>query len=185
MLTLYFTRKFVTDEIFLFCRALLSFYCQPECNRSIWLSKSTPWKNISSTTAFSSKVSLKYSWCVSVANGYRIRVHFQLFNLKNSTNCSSSAVELVEHDGYSFGSLGRYCGHHMPDDVVSRLRYVTVIYTITNGTVALHPGFQASLSLESAGKIFCPYSQISPKEHCKRTLNCSLGISLPYFLSMI
>ena len=74
-------------------------------------------------------------------------------------------MELVEHDGYNSGSLGRYCGHHVPYDVVSLLSYVTVIYTITNGTVALHPGFQASLSLESAGKIFCPYIQISPKEH--------------------
>ena len=155
MLTLYF----------LFCRALLSFYCQPECNRSIWLSRNTLLENISSPTTFPSNVSLQYSWCVFVAKGYRIRVHFQLFNLKNSTNCSSSVVELAENDRYSFGSLGRYCGHHVPDDVVSRLSYVAVIYTITNGTVALRPGFQASLSLESAGKIFCHYSQISPKEH--------------------
>lgn len=165
MLTLSFTRKFITEWIFLFRRALLSFYCQPECNRSIWLSKNTPLESISSTTAFPSNVSLQYSWCVFAAKGYRIRVHFQLFNLKNSTNCSSSAVELAENDGYSFGSLGRYCGHHVPDDVVSSLSYVTVIYTITNGTVASHPGFQASLSRESAGKIFCHYIQISPKEH--------------------
>lgn len=121
-------------------------------NRSLWLSNIRPSVNISSPTTFPSNQSVYCSWRFHVLKGYRIRIHFNSFDLRNSTNCSSSAVELAEKEEGISISLGRYCGGLVPDDVVSNRSFVSVIYTSANGSTLQHPGFHATISLAPAGK---------------------------------
>ena len=123
-------------------------------NRSLWLSNYRPSDNISSPTTFPSNQSVYCSWRIFVPRGYRIKIHFNVFDLKNSTNCSRSVVELAEKEGLISMPLGRYCGGHVPDDVVSTLSFVTVVYTAANGSTLSHPRFQSSLSLAPAGETF-------------------------------
>ena len=123
-------------------------------NRSVWLSSFGTYKNISNPSSFSSNVSVFCSWKVYVPNGFRIRVHFNSFVVKNSSNCSQAAVEVAEKQGDIIDTvLGRYCGSILPDDVVSTFSFVTVIYTASSGSTQAHPGFHASLSLAPAGNI--------------------------------
>ena len=136
----------------------MSYYFQGctrlSANRSVWLSNVIPEKNISSPTTFPSNQSVYCLWRVFVATGYRIKLHFNSFDLVNSTNCSKAAVKVVEKRGVISIPLGKYCGGHVPDDIVSSLSFVTVVYTATNGSALMHPGFQASLSLVPAGEKF-------------------------------
>lgn len=134
--------------------------CSPlMANSSLWLSntfrRST---NISSPRTFPLNHSVYCSWLVFVPDGYRIKIHFSSFDLMNSTNCSRSAVELEEsdRDRGRFMSLGRYCGGHVPDDVISTYSYVSVIYTANNGSTLQHAGFHASISLAPASKEISP-----------------------------
>lgn len=133
---------------FLFC----SQDCTPSmANRSVWLSSFDTAKNISNPTSFSSNESVFCSWKLYVPRGYRIRVHFNSFDVKNSSNCSQAAVEVAEKQSDINTVLGRYCGSILPNDVVSTFSFVTVIYTASSGSTQTHPGFHASLSLAPAG----------------------------------
>ena len=125
-------------------------------NRSVWLSSFGTSKNISNPTSFSSNESVFCSWKVYVDRGFRIRIHFNSFDMRNSSNCSQAAVEVAEERGAIDTVLGRYCGSILPDDVVSTFNFVTVIYTASSGSTQTHPGFHASLSLAPAGKKFTP-----------------------------
>lgn len=138
---------------------LMLLFCSQDCtpsmaNRSVWLSSFDIVKNISNpTSAFSSNESVFCSWKLYVARGYRIRVHFNSFDVKNSSNCSQAAVEVAEKQRDIDTVLGRYCGSILPNDVVSTFSFVTVIYTASSGSTQTHPGFHASLSLAPAGNI--------------------------------
>ena len=121
-------------------------------NRSLWLSTIRQSVNISSPTTFPSNQSVYCSWRFHVYRGFRIKIHFNSFDLSKSTNCSSSAVELAEKEEEISISLGRYCGDHVPDDVVSTQSFVSVIYTSANGSTPQHPGFHATISLAPAGE---------------------------------
>ena len=57
-------------------------------NRSVWLSSLGTSKNISNPTLFSSNESVFCSWKVYVPKGFHIRVHFNSFDVKNSSDCS-------------------------------------------------------------------------------------------------
>ncbi len=120
-------------------------------NRSVWLSNISPSKNISSPTTFPSNESVFCLWRVNVPRGYRIKVHFNSFDVKNTSNCSQAAVEVAEIQGVFNTVLGRYCGEQ-PDDVVPTFSFVTVIYSVSKGSTQVHPGFHASLLLAPAGK---------------------------------
>ena len=120
-------------------------------NSSVWLSNFSPSRNISSPTSFPSNESLFCLWRVNVPSGYRIKVQFHFFDVKNTSNCSQASVEVAEIQGLFNQVLGRYCGVQIPDDVVSTFSFVTVIYTASKGSRA-HSGFHASLSLAPAGK---------------------------------
>ena len=125
-------------------------------NRSVWLSSFGTYKNISNPSSFSSNVSVFCSWKVYVPKGFRIRVHFNSFDVKNSSNCSQAAVEVAEKQGDIIDTvLGRYCGSILPDDVVSTFSFVTVIYTASSRSAStqVRPGFHASLTLAPAGNI--------------------------------
>lgn len=140
--------------MFLFFTCLFFFCadCTPSnTNRSFWLENFRPSQNISSPTTFPSNASVFCLWRVKVPRGYRIKVHFNSFDVKNSSNCSRAAVEVAEIQGSINTVLGRYCGE-LPDDVVSTFSFVTVIYTSSNGSTQSHPGFHASLSLAPAGE---------------------------------
>ena len=133
-------------------------FCLQDCspsktNRSVWLSSFGTSKNISNPTSFSSNESVFCSWKVYVSNGFRIRVHFNSFDVKNSSNCSQAAVEVAEKQGVIDTVLGRYCGSILPDDLVSTFSFVTLIYTASSGSTQTHPGFHASLLLAPAGII--------------------------------
>ena len=128
--------------------------CTPSVsNRSVWLSSTRSSVNISSPTTFLSNSSVYCSWTAFVPRGYRIKVHFNSFNIRNSSNCSQASVEVAEIAGVFHTVLGRYCGE-MPSDVFStfNLNFITVIYTASRDPAQMHQGFHASLMLESAGK---------------------------------
>lgn len=140
--------KFVFVVIAVFC----SQDCTPSmANRSVWLSSFSTSINISSSTSFPSNGSVSCSWKVYVPRGFRIKVHFNSFDVQNSSNCSQAAVEVAEKQGDIDTVLGRYCGK-LPDDVVSTFSFVSVIYTASSGSTQTHPGFHASLLLAPAGK---------------------------------
>ncbi|XP_078352602.1 dorsal-ventral patterning tolloid-like protein 1 [Oculina patagonica] len=146
------TLAFVAFTVFLqwkpTCGGFLD--CTPAMtNRSVWLSNISPSKNISSPTTFPSNESVFCLWRVNVPRGYRIKVHFNSFDVKNTSNCSQAAVEVAEIQGVFNTVLGRYCGEQ-PDDVVSTFSFVTVIYSVSKGSTQVHPGFHASLLLAPA-----------------------------------
>lgn len=134
----------------------LKFYYLEGCtplmsNMSVRLTKERFSVNISSPTTYHSNQSVHCLWKITVPKGYRIKVHFSTFDLQNNTNCSNSAVELIEINGSVSTLKGRYCGSYQPDDVISTSSHLSVMYTAANRSTLQHPGFQASISLASAG----------------------------------
>jgi len=105
--------------------------------------------------AFPPNQSVYCSWKVHAPKGYRIKIHFSSFNLKNGTNCSKDAVEISMLWGLYYYKLvlGRYCGDVVPDDLLSRKSSVKVTYTASPGGFRTpHQGFHVSLSLAPAGE---------------------------------
>ncbi|XP_074610724.1 tolloid-like protein 2 [Acropora palmata] len=119
-------------------------------NMSVRLTKERFSVDISSPTTYHSNQSVHCLWLITVPKGYRIKVHFSTFDLQNNTNCSNSAVELIEINGSVSTLKGRYCGSYLPDDVISTSNHLSVMYTAANRSTLQHPGFQASISLASA-----------------------------------
>jgi len=139
--------------------------CTPSmANRSVWLSSFGTSKNISNPTSFSSNESVFCSWKVYVDRGFRIRIHFNSFDVKNSSNCSQAVVEVAEKQGVVDTVLGRYCGSILPNDVVSTFSFVTVIYTASTGFTQTYPGFHASLSLAPADRC-SPYHTLEANKN--------------------
>lgn len=142
------------EVIFIIMGVFCFLDCTPSmANRSVWLSSFGTSKNISNPTSFSSNESVFCSWKVYVPRGFRIRIHFNSFDVKNSSNCSQATVEVTEKQGVIDTVLGRYCGSILPDDVVSTFSFVTLTYTASSGSTQTHPGFHVSLSLATAGSI--------------------------------
>ena len=134
----------------------LKFYCVEGCsplisNVSVRLTKDRFSVDISSPTTYHSNQSVNCLWEITVPKGNRIKVHFNSFDLQNNTNCSNSAVELIEIKGSVSTLKGRYCGSYLPDDVLSTSSHLFVMYAAANRSTLQHPGFQASISLASAG----------------------------------
>ncbi|XP_071475764.1 cubilin [Marmota flaviventris] len=78
-------------------------------------------------------------WHLQGLSGHYLTIHFEDFNLQNSSGCEKDFVEIWENHT-SGNALGRYCGSAIPDDIDTSSNVASVRF-VTDGS-GIAPGFR-------------------------------------------
>uniref|UniRef100_U3KLX7 Cubilin n=1 Tax=Oryctolagus cuniculus TaxID=9986 RepID=U3KLX7_RABIT len=78
-------------------------------------------------------------WHLQGPAGHYLTIHFEGFNLQNSSGCAKDFVEIWENHT-SGNSLGRYCGNGLPDSIDTFSNVASVRF-VTDGSLTA-PGFR-------------------------------------------
>ncbi|XP_070545496.1 tolloid-like protein 1 isoform X2 [Ptychodera flava] len=63
-------------------------------------------------------------WSILAPEDYAVKLMFRSFEVEHETECSYDYVEIFDGEDYSSPKIGKFCGHKIPDDMVSTGRYL-------------------------------------------------------------
>ncbi|XP_008565950.1 PREDICTED: cubilin [Galeopterus variegatus] len=89
-------------------------------------------------------------WHLQGLSGHYLTIHFEDFNLQNSSGCEKDFVEIWEnHTSGNF--LGRYCGNTLPDSIDTSSNVALVRFVTDDSLTALGFRLRFESSMEECG----------------------------------
>ncbi|XP_071808298.1 bone morphogenetic protein 1 homolog [Asterias amurensis] len=58
-------------------------------------------------------------WTLLAPDGYSVRLMFRSFDIEHETECDYDSLEVLDGDSFDSERRGRFCGHKIPDDIIS------------------------------------------------------------------
>ncbi|XP_038060664.1 bone morphogenetic protein 1 homolog isoform X1 [Patiria miniata] len=67
-------------------------------------------------------------WTILAPQGYSVRLMFRSFDIEHETECDYDSLEVLDGDSYDSERIGRFCGHKIPDDIISQGENLRLIF---------------------------------------------------------
>ncbi|XP_072037692.1 bone morphogenetic protein 1 homolog isoform X2 [Amphiura filiformis] len=68
-------------------------------------------------------------WTIIAPEGSFVRLMFETFDIEHETECDYDYLEILDGDDFSTSSvIGRFCGHQIPDDIVTTGNAMYIVF---------------------------------------------------------
>ncbi|PIK43871.1 bone morphogenic protein 1 [Apostichopus japonicus] len=105
------------------------------------------------------------SWHIIATPGHRVELDFDEFDLEAHQECAYDHVRIYDGDSDERLGLGTFCGHHLPDDILSSGNHMFISF-YSDASVS-RPGFSARHRTVCGGTLMATHGQLSLYSHAE------------------